>query len=320
MKVTSPAIVVGTLLASSLCLPYKSLASSLTFFGHSSFMVVTPSGTRILIDPFGNSLWSDWFERRFPKVKADLLLMSHRHFDHSAESRVAGRPRIIEAASTYKGQDFEIRAIQGLHARPDVYGSANLIFVIQLGTMRLCHWGDNSSVVSADLKKAIGDVDVLMVPVDDSEHLLSLGEVSRLIATISPKVVIPMHYFSPGLSSACSPLRGIDKWLQRRNRVRRLRGSHIALDARAFPAETETWVFQQPSLTRHQTSSPSVLPCLLRLRGVWLLFGLYLIGAIVIGMLPGSWLPRPPGAPHALAHIFWPIRVLVGLYLLFKGP
>lgn len=62
----------------------------ITWFGHSTFLVTTPGGKRILFDP--------WFqenpacpESMKKPPKADVILVSHGHFDHIGDLLAAAR-------------------------------------------------------------------------------------------------------------------------------------------------------------------------------------------------------------------------------------
>ena len=68
--------------------------------------------------------------------------------------------------------------------------------------------------------------------VDDSIHLLTYDEVDSLVKRLEPRVVIPMHYFIPGLSAFGNDLLLPERWLDRQQTVRRL-DSHEA-DSRAM--------------------------------------------------------------------------------------
>ena len=46
------------------------------------FVVESPDGTRVVIDPFSSTRWLGY---RFPEsVEADAVLVTHPHYDHDA--------------------------------------------------------------------------------------------------------------------------------------------------------------------------------------------------------------------------------------------
>jgi L-ascorbate metabolism protein UlaG (beta-lactamase superfamily) len=90
----------------------------------------------------------------------------------------------------------------------------------------------------------VGEIDILMVTVDDSCHLLTYPEIDQLIDMVQPRVVIPMHYQIPGLMSEQSTLQTIEAWLLTRSRVRHWGGPVISLSPRDLPDTPETWVFE----------------------------------------------------------------------------
>jgi L-ascorbate metabolism protein UlaG (beta-lactamase superfamily) len=63
---------------------------SITWFGHSTFLLRTPGGTRVLLDPWFTSNPSCPEALKKPP-KADLILVSHGHFDHMEDLLLCAR-------------------------------------------------------------------------------------------------------------------------------------------------------------------------------------------------------------------------------------
>jgi L-ascorbate metabolism protein UlaG (beta-lactamase superfamily) len=226
----------------------------LYYLGHASFKWVTPSGTRIVIDPYRNPSQGRWFDRPFPEVEADLVLVTHAHFDHDAVSQVKGNPEVLDQAGVRCGADYVVQGITGHHARPEAYGKDNRMFVIQVSQVLFCHWGDNDAQVPDDLPRRLGPIDVLMLPVDESEHILTLPQVAEVAGRLSPKAIIPTHYFIPGLTSPHSTLEPIDGWLAQQPRVKKFSASGIAISTEVLPSRQEVWVFEPYGFCRLTSS------------------------------------------------------------------
>ncbi len=216
---------------------------TLDYLGHCAFLWSTAHGVRALIDPYGNSAEIHWFLRPFPQMEVDVVMSTHRHFDHDATGSVAGRPTVLRGAGKFALADLSVEGVAELHAgREGREPLANTIFVLEAGGVRFCHMGDNRAGIGGEARRAIGDVDVFMVNVDDSCHLLTFDEVGDVIEAIGPKVVVPMHYAIPGLTSEGSTLGPIECWLESRSRIRRLEDGPLRIGYDSIPAEQETWV------------------------------------------------------------------------------
>jgi len=221
---------------------------ALRYYGHSAFRWATPQGTRVLIDPFRNPPADRprWFLREFPRVKADLVLVSHPHFDHDAFERVLGGPSIIKTPGMFRGEGFTVDAVPDRHAREygRPFNHLNLVFTVRVAGVGFCHLGDNRADLPVEVRGRIGSVDVLMVPVDASHHLLTFREVDAIVELLNPRVVIPMHYLIPGLTDPDSTLETAASWIESRGTVRRIAGEEITVSPDALPESREVWFFE----------------------------------------------------------------------------
>ncbi len=246
---------------------------TLYYLGHCAFLWVLPTGARLLIDPFRNPADRTWFLRPFPKVECDIVMVTHPHFDHDALDGLPGRPTILRHPVELQGEGFRIRGVMWQHARHygQEFNQENLIFVVEAARLRFCHLGDGRPDLPPPLVQAIGRIDLLMIPTDDSCHLLSFDEVDWLIRQLNPAVVIPIHYLIPGLTAPESTLKGIERWLEGRTNVRRIEGSSIRLSRADLPETQEIWVFDahvtDPSPLFSQGSPPNLVDSMRRPQG-----------------------------------------------------
>ncbi len=218
----------------------------LTYFAHCAFRWTSPGGVRVLADPFQNALpESDWFLIPFPAVEAEIALVTHDHFDHNATHGLSRYTTLLRGPGEYRRDDVSVLGVQDVHARyrpPRL--KRNTMFVVEIEGLRCCHIGDNRAALPAEVRAALGRVDLLFVTVDDSCHLLSFPEVDRLVESLDPKVVVPMHYYTEGVTTPHSGLRSPDEWLTTQERVRRLGRDTITLREGDLPPRREVWVFE----------------------------------------------------------------------------
>ena len=229
----------------------------LTYFGHCAFRWETQAGVTVVADPYRNQAGRYWFTRLFPDVRCDLGLITHAHFDHDAVDRLPEAASILRMPGEFATENLNIRGVQDLHSgAPRLRSFPNVMFRLEANGVSFLHIGDNRADWPEEVSRAVGDIDVLMVTVDDSNHLLTYEQVDSMIQRLRPRVVIPMHYAIPDLHSSDCELLPPDGWLERQPRVRRLETDQVEFNSGILPARTEVWLLQPAvaSLTAPGTS------------------------------------------------------------------
>jgi L-ascorbate metabolism protein UlaG (beta-lactamase superfamily) len=166
--------------------------------GHSFFEIKSKENKnqiRIVIDPFSKEVGL-----RVKKVEADILLISHGHYDHNNKSAVSGNYFLVDSAGEYEVKGVFVKAINSFH--DNVEGKErgeNLIFVIESENLRVCHLGDlGQKELSEKQIEEIGRVDVLLIPVGGI-YTISAKEAVKILEQLEPKIAVPMHYNLPKL-------------------------------------------------------------------------------------------------------------------------
>ncbi len=218
------------------------------YVAHACFVVESPGGVRALVDPYNGTRWLGY---SFPApIGADVVLVSHPHYDHDASYYAPAKAPVLRAPGVYAVSDLRVTGIEGRHAEPwgAEFGATNTLWLIETGGLRIAHLGDTGPLSEPALR-ALGTVDVLMLPVDDQEHILKRAEIAAIRSALRPGVTVPMHYRLAELSPLPDSLGTIDRWLGEQPNVVRL-GSHATL-LREGPAEPQVLVFSH---------SPAVKP------------------------------------------------------------
>lgn len=179
--------------------------------GQSCFQILATPGknsqVKIVIDPF-----SEETGLRVPKLEADILLVSHDHYDHNNKKAVSGSPFLIEGPGEYEVKGVFVQGVQSWH--DDSQGKekgGNTIYAVEVEDLRLCHLGDlgQKELTEEQLEK-IGDVDILMIPVGGN-FTISAKDALKIMSQIEPKITIPIHFQIPKLKAK---LEGVDKFLR----------------------------------------------------------------------------------------------------------
>ena len=158
--------------------------------GHAEFLITLESGFRIVTDPFDASVGYP-----IPSLESDGVLVSHHHHDHDAVDQIGGNPQVIDYAGLHTfAPDVKVTGILADH--DDVGGSKRgktLLFLLEAEGLRVAHLGDLGCLLDADQLEALGQVDILMVPVGGF-YTIDAETAFQVVEQLDPRVIIPMHY------------------------------------------------------------------------------------------------------------------------------
>lgn len=159
------------------------------WMAHSCFVITLADGTRILTDPFENKIGYE-----LKDMQADIVLVSHDHFDHNYLDAVSGEYTLIRTAGEHTVGNVKITGIPTWHdGEKGALRGENIVFKIEADGLSLAHMGDLGEVPGEDFFQTLGQVDILMIPVGgvytvDGEQALTVCK------TIEPNIILPMHY------------------------------------------------------------------------------------------------------------------------------
>lgn len=196
--------------------------NKITWLGHATFRIDTPSGKVILIDPWmqTNPMCP---EANKKLERLDTMLITHGHFDHIADAVELGKkfkPQVVgivelcawleskgvastsamNKGGTQKVGEIEVTMVNALHSNgiqdgdQMIYGGEPCGYIIRLpGGLTIYHAGDTS--LFGDMK-LIGELyapDLAMLPIGD-HYTMGPREAATAIRFLNVRHVIPMHY------------------------------------------------------------------------------------------------------------------------------
>jgi L-ascorbate metabolism protein UlaG (beta-lactamase superfamily) len=206
------------------------------WFGHSSFLIESKRGIKIITDPFDETLGYI-----LPRIKANIVTVSHEHFDHNYVRGVKGKPVVFKGLVNRESHKMEFRGILSYH--DSIYGSLrgqNTIFVIKADELKLCHLGDLGHILISDTLAEIGDVDILFIPVG-GYYTIDSSQATQVIKDIKPKIVIPMHYKTEAIKFSIDP---VEVFLSDKENVKILESNEFEITEDTLPKNTQIYVLQ----------------------------------------------------------------------------
>lgn len=159
------------------------------YLGHSCFKLTNSAGISVVCDPY-----SDEIGYKMPKVEADAVTVSHRHFDHDCVRNVSNNPAVFDKEGVFDIHGVKIDSIKSFH--DDAQGKKrgeNLIFRFKMDDITVCHLGDLGENCSSRLIEKISAVNVLLIPVGGN-YTIDAKTAREYVEKIKPQIVIPMHY------------------------------------------------------------------------------------------------------------------------------
>lgn len=180
----------------------------ITYFGHSSFKISGKKGT-VVTDPFDPEVVG----LKFPKVKADLVTISHDHKDHNRADLAGDVKKIINGPGEYEVGGISVIGIGSYHDnKKGTERGKNTIYVIEMDGIRLAHLGDLGHKLTEETVNKLGDIDILMIPVGGA-FTINAATAVEVARSIEPNIIIPMHYKMDGMNETFSELSTADDFV-----------------------------------------------------------------------------------------------------------
>lgn len=215
----------------------------ISWCGHSYF-ILEAGGSRIALDPHDGA----GIGLGTCRVRADLVLVSHNHYDHNAVEVASGPGSVVlrwPGGGERRVGGVGLRVYDSYHDKAGGrLRGRNSIFLLEVEGLRIAFLGDLGHIIEPEGDYSdLEGVDVMMVPVG-GVYTISPSEAWYIIDRFRPRIAIPMHYWVPG---STLPLDPLDRFLNISRAPRnRVEGSTVEVGPGGLPGRTTIYYFTEP--------------------------------------------------------------------------
>lgn len=163
-----------------------------TWYGHSFIYLISKSGVRVAIDPFGEGV-----RLPFPKdLNADIVLISYEATDRNGADQLKGSPQVfrgIAGSGTHRVCGILFKGVETWrdHSR-GIQKGKNIVYIVEMDGIRFCHLGGIGDKLKTEHYDQIGHVDVLFIPIGNP--LLSVADLFEMTKKLDAKLIVPIAY------------------------------------------------------------------------------------------------------------------------------
>lgn len=203
----------------------------ITWQGHSCFKIqdkVGLDGITLVTDPYDKKIGL-----KLPNFEADIVTISHDHYDHNNVSGLRGKPYIIDRAGEYDVKGILIEGIDSYHDEKDgKERGKNLIYRFVIDEINIAHLGDLGHALGNGQLEKLAGIDILLVPVGGN-YTIDAKQAVSIISQIQPRIIIPMHYKVKNLKV---DIEGVDKFIKELG-IKPTEEEKLKINKKDLPAE-----------------------------------------------------------------------------------
>lgn len=168
----------------------------LTFVGHSTWLIESAGAIRVATD------YNDYVR---PQVVPDIATMNRAHTSHYTDFPDPGIKHVLRGWNPEGGparHDLTVGDVRVRNVATNIRDwsggyipSGNSIFIFEIAGMCIGHLGHLHHTLTEQQIGQIGQLDVVMVPVDGS-YTMDVAGMVEVLKDLRARLILPMHYFN----------------------------------------------------------------------------------------------------------------------------
>lgn len=207
-----------------------------SWYGHAMF-TVDDGRVKVATDPVPPEVGYS-----YEPVDADLVLVSHAHFDHNYLEGVKGGPRVIDTAGDFEFDGLEINGFETFHdTERGSRRGRSVIFSWEQAGFRVAHFGDLGDLPEPGVMERLRGLDIAMVPVG-GVYTVDARAAAELLEEISPRITIPMHYMTEDSAIELEPVDNFTRLFK--GPVKQTGSRRVELSRSDMPSSPAAWVMR----------------------------------------------------------------------------
>lgn len=171
----------------------------ITWYGHAAFKLTSEAGLRVVCDPYT----PEGVGYQPINEDADVVIISSDDDDaHCRADLIGGDPHVINALTVAQNsgqvqvEDLSVKAIEAAewdHHPEHAVPGQNGMYRFVMDGISVAHMGDVGNPLTDEQMSFFEGVDVLLA-LAGGYLTIELPDLMRLIDTVKPKLIIPMHF------------------------------------------------------------------------------------------------------------------------------
>lgn len=164
--------------------------ADIKWLGHACVRVKTRDAT-VIMDPAGREAGVN-----LAKQRADIVTLSRRGGDPATLAPIEGEYTLVDGPGEYEVRDIFVTGVRTVARDADGAKGAkefNTVYLVEMDEIVFCHLGGLRDTLTPAQAEAIGEPDVLFVPIGEPGSLPT-AKATEVIGQLMPKLVIPVRY------------------------------------------------------------------------------------------------------------------------------